>query len=283
MTQAQPPDVHPLGRRARAHWRRWRDAALATGLAIGLAAQAAPAGPACDKPVYLAFETGSMQVAPLVGVILQRQQVHATFFAAADRTLDGGDAMDGRWAAWWAARGREGHDFVSLTYDRVSWLGDERSVVPAFRVQPQLGAFAGRRFTWDAARYCDNITRAADRLAYVTGQKARPLFRAPGGRVSQRLAAAAQACGYRHVDLRAVPFPPAGSEAKGPTERQIEQTLARIQPGDMMLGHLGVWTREVPAVPLGLDALISGLKAQGFCFRSVSEHPGYASRPATPQ
>lgn len=256
--------------------RRWTGWLALLTLGTG-AAMAQPA--TCDKPVYLGFETGSMETAPMVGLVLQRQQVHATFFAAADRTADDGDSLDTRWASWWGARGAEGHDFVSLTRDRVTWLADERGVRPEFRVRPSLGAFAGRTFTWNAAKYCDNITQAADRLAYVTGQPALPLFRAPGGRLSPRLAAAAQACGYRHVGLNVVPFPkPGAPSARSSTPAQVDQVLARIRPGDLVLGHLGVWTRELPQMPAGLNELIDGLKAQGFCFRTVSQHPDHAAR-----
>jgi hypothetical protein len=34
----------------------------------------------CERPVYLTFDTGHMQVAPLVAEVLARQQVRATFF-----------------------------------------------------------------------------------------------------------------------------------------------------------------------------------------------------------
>ena len=79
----------------------------------------------------------------------------------------------------WKAPGRRaaGSD---RTHDHV-WRGDEKSIEPRFRVRPSMGAYAGREFTWTAARYCENITKAADRVAYVTGKKPLPLFRAPGG------------------------------------------------------------------------------------------------------
>ncbi|MFT4194338.1 polysaccharide deacetylase family protein [Ottowia sp.] len=238
---------------------------------------------ACDKPVYLAFDTGSMAVAPLVAVVLQRQQVRATFFASAATTASG-DALDTNWAPWWKARGAEGHAFASRTRDEVAWLGDERGVQPQFRVRPALGAFAGRTFTWSAAKYCENIAQAADRVGYVTGTRPLPLFRAPGGRTSPKLLAAAQGCGYLHVDAVPVGFlSSAAAGAKGPDDQQIAQAVARVRPGDVLAAHLGVWSREVPQVPVGLEPLITGLKAQGFCFRTLRDHPAYrdwvAARP----
>lgn len=258
---------------------------LAAGTLLATAAWAQPAAaPACDKPVYLAFETSSMDVAPLVAVVLRRQQVRATFFGSASATASG-DALDSSWAPWWKARGAEGHAFVSATRDQVQWLGDERGVQPRFRVRPATGAFAGRTFTWDAAKYCDNVAQAADRLGYLTGVQPLPMFRTPDGRASPRLLAAAQACGYRHVGAVPVGFlASAAASAKGPSDQQLAQALARVRPGDVLLAHLGVWSREVPQVPVGLDAFVSGLKAQGFCLATLREHPGLrAAGPAAPR
>ena len=44
---------------------------------------------ACEKPLYLTFDTGHMAVAPLVAEVLNRQKVKATFFAANERTKTG--------------------------------------------------------------------------------------------------------------------------------------------------------------------------------------------------
>lgn len=228
---------------------------------------------ACDAPVYLTFETASMDVAPLVAVVLGRQQVRATFFGSATPTASG-DALNTAWAPWWKARGAEGHAFASRTRDEVLWLGDERGAAPQFRVRPALGAFAGRTFTWSAAKYCENIAQAADRLSHLTGTAALPLFRAPGGKTSPTLLAAAKACGYVHVSTAPIGFLAAAS-VKGPDEKQIAQAAARVQPGDVLAAHLGVWSREVPQVPVGLDAFITALKARGFCFRTLREHPDY--------
>lgn len=238
--------------------------------------QASAPGPACGKPVYLAFAPGDMSVAPLVAVVLQRQQVRASFFGSAERTVTGGDSLDGQWAPWWRSRGGEGHAFVSATRDHVLWLGDEGGRSPQFRVRPMLGGLAGRSFTWGSDKYCENIAQAADRLTFLTGVPALPLFWPPEGRASPRLAAAAQACGYQRVSAAPIAFlVPGAPTAKGPTAAQIEQLVARTRPGDVVLAHLGVWSREVPQVPVGLDALIGGLKAKGFCFATLGEHPAY--------
>ncbi len=274
---AQPPKVA-------APWRAWLAAAALLGPSVATAQLTPPPAPtACEKPVYLVFDSGSMDVAPLVALALQRQHVRATFFAGMSPTANG-DSLDGTWAPWWKARAAEGHAFAARTRDEVVWLGDERGREPQFRVRPTLGAFAGRTFTWSAAKYCENITQAADRLGHVTGGKLLPLFRAAGGRTSPKLLASAKACGYANVNAVPVAFLSAATpSAKGPDEKQVAQVIARVQPGDVVAAHLGVWSREVPQVPVGLDPLISGLKAQGFCFQTLREHPEYrdwiASRP----
>ena len=240
-------------------------------------------GPACDKPVYLAFAPGDMAVAPLVAVVLRRQQVRATFLGSAERTATG-DSFDNQWAPWRRARGDEGHAFVSATRDHVQWLGDEPGRASQFRVRPLLGGLAGRTFTWGAGKYCDNIAQAADRLAYLTGTPALPLFWPPGGRASPRLTAAAQACGYRRLVATPIAFlPPGAPSARGPSAAQIDQLVARTRAGDVLLAHLGAWSREVPQVPVGLDALIGGLKARGFCFATLRDAPAAPNPAAGPR
>ena len=78
----------------------------------------------CKKPVYLTFDTGHMAVAPLVADVLKRQQVHATFFAANERTQEGDGSLGDHWAPWWKAMAGQGHEFASHTIDHAYWRGD---------------------------------------------------------------------------------------------------------------------------------------------------------------
>ncbi|MDI3382909.1 polysaccharide deacetylase family protein [Xenophilus aerolatus] len=230
----------------------------------------------CDKPVYLTFDTGHMGIAPLVADVLKRQDVKVTFFAAAEKTQDGGDSLDNHWAPWWKARAAEGHEFGSHTYDHAYWRGDVKGVQPAFRIQPSAGAYAGRTFTWSAAQYCEEIQRSSDRLAHITGKKPLPLFRAPGGKTSPRLLAAAKSCGFEHAGWSPAGF--LGDELpsdKYPNDKLLAQALERIRPGDVLLAHLGIWSRHDPWAPADLEPLIVGLKAKGFCFRTLRRHPAY--------
>ena len=233
---------------------------------------------ACDKPVYLTFDTGHMGVAPLVAEVLARQDVRVTFFVAAEKTLTDGDSLDGLWAAWWKARAVEGNEFASHTYDHAYWRGDERGAASGFRIRPSAGPAAGRESSWSGARYCEDIARASDRIAQITGKKPLPLFRAPGGKTSAKLLATAEACGFKHVGWAPAGF--LGDELpseKFSNERLLQQALDTIRPGDILLAHLGIWSRKDPWAPAVLEPLIVGLKAKGFCFRTLRQHPAYSA------
>src|SRR5687768_9939948 len=173
---------------------------LAEASALALACAALAAGPAaaCEKPVYLTLDTGHMEVAPLMAEVLARQQVKVTFFAAHERTKTGDGSLGSHWAPWWKARAAEGHEFASHTWDHVYWRADLSGTPPRFRVRASAGPNEGRDFVWTAAQYCEQIDKAAQRLAEVTGKKPLPLFRAPGGKTSPAFLQATKACGYDH-------------------------------------------------------------------------------------
>ncbi len=234
------------------------------------------------KPLYLTFDTGHMGVAPLVAEVLKRQDVKVTFFAANERTQQGDGSLGQHWAPWWKARAAEGHEFASHTWDHTYWRGDLRPAAPGgqarFRVEPSAGPTAGQSADWSAAQYCGELKRASDRLAEITGKRPLPLFRAPGGKTSPKLLAAARACGYAHVG-----WAPAGflgdelpSEKFG-NERLLRQALDNVRAGDILIAHLGIWSRQDPWAPAVLEPLVAGLKAKGFCFRTLREHPDYTA------
>ena len=234
----------------------------------------------CLKPLYLTFDTGHMEVAPLIADVLNKHQVKVTFFAANERTKVGDGSLSQHWAPWWKARAAEGHEFASHTYDHVYWRGDmPRAAADGslqFRIKPSAGAFEGREFTYDAKKYCEQIAFANERLQDLTGKKPLPLFRAPGGKTSPKLLAVAKACGFDHV-----PWSPAGflgdelPSGAYPNDMLLKKALTNIQSGDILLAHLGIWSRQDPWAPAVLEPLIVGLKAKGFCFQTLREHPQY--------
>ena len=246
-------------------WRIW-------GLALLLAPAMAAA--ACERPVYLTFDTGHMGVAPLIAQVLQRQQVRVTFFAAQEKTREGDGTLGEHWAPWWRARTLEGHEFASHTYDHAYWRGDAAD--GRFHIRPSSGPQAGQDKRWPARDYCANLDKASSRLQQLTGQAPLPLFRAPGGKHSPALLKAAEACGYRHVGWADAGF--LGDELpsdKYPNDRLLRQALERIRQGDILMAHLGIWSRQDPWAPAVLEPLIEGLKAKGFCFATLRDHPAY--------
>ena len=248
-------------------------------IAANAYAASANAQKECKQPVYLTFDTGHMAVAPLVADVLKRQQVRVTFFAANERTQEGDGSLGEHWAPWWRARAAEGHEFASHTWNHTYWgadLGDRQH--PAFRVRPSAGPREGQSFTLTATQYCEEISRAANRLKEVTGKPPLPLFRAPGGKTSPQLLASAKACGYAHVGWSSAGF--LGDELPSESasnDALLHKALRDVRSGDILLAHLGIWSRKDPWAPAVLEPLIAGLKERGFCFRTLAEHPDYTA------
>lgn len=261
--------------------RQGRQAPAAALLAVFVAVtclQPASAAAPC-KPVYLTLDTGHMAVAPLMAEVLNKHQVKVTFFAANERTQTGDGSLGAEWALWWKARAAEGHEFASHTWDHVYWRGDVPAVPGAqaqFRMRPSAGPLEGKDFTWTAAQYCEEISKSSKRLEAITGKKTLPLFRAPGGKTSPALLAAAKACGYEHVG-----WSPAGflgdelASEKYPNDFLLKKALRDVRSGDILLAHLGIWSRKDPWAPKVLEPLVTGLQARGFCFKTLREHPQY--------
>lgn len=247
----------------------------AAALCLSATAQTPP--PTCKQPVYLTFDTGHMGVAPLIAEVLQRQQVRVTFFAAHEKTQQGDGSLGEHWAPWWKARAAEGHAFASHTWDHAYWRADlNEGGEQKFRIQPSAGEQAGKRLVWTAKNYCENLQLAAKRLQDLTGQSPLPLFRAPGGKTSAALLTAARQCGFAHVGWSDAGF--LGDELPSDTytnAKLLNQSLKNIREGDILVAHLGIWSRKDPWAPAVLEPLIEGLKARGLCFATLREHPEY--------
>jgi peptidoglycan-N-acetylmuramic acid deacetylase len=233
-----------------------------------------PPPASCQKRIYLSFDTGHMGVADLIAGVLKETGVRVTFFAANERTQQGDGSLGDHWAPWWKARAAEGHQFASHTFDHVYWRGD----LPGgrFKVRPSAGPKQGKTMEWDAGQYCAEIKRAEERLRAITGQAPLPLYRAPGGKTSKALVEAAAACGYAHVGWSKAGF--LGDELPSerfPNKALLEQALKGIRADDILVAHLGIWSRKDPWAPAVLKPLIEGLQAKGFCFDTLDHHPRY--------
>jgi peptidoglycan/xylan/chitin deacetylase (PgdA/CDA1 family) len=266
-----PPVCKP-SRGLRPAFGAWVLGGLLLGFGPGAQAQAS----ACTKPVYLTFDTGHMGVADLIADVLRRQQVKVTFFAAHEPTQVGDGSLGEHWAGWWRERAQEGHDMASHTHDHVYWQAD----LPGdrFKLRASAGPQKNKTQVWGSAQYCQELARASDRLQAITGRAPLPLFRAPGGKTSPALLRAARDCGYAHVGWAPAGFLGDELPSQGHSNAQLlQQALANIRAGDILMAHLGIWSRQDPWAPAVLEPLITGLKQKGFCFATLREHPQYAA------
>jgi hypothetical protein len=121
------------------------------------------------------------------------------------------------------------------------------------------------------------LQRPDTRFQELTGRRLDPLWRAPGGRTTPNTLAAAQACGYRHVGWAAAGF--LGDELPSetyPNSLLLQRALDRLKDGDIVMAHLGIWSRKDPFAPM-LDPLIAGLKARASVLpRGARSHDRHA-------
>ncbi|HNO58959.1 MAG TPA: polysaccharide deacetylase family protein, partial [Accumulibacter sp.] len=171
---------------------------------------------------------------------------------------------DAAWAPYWQARVAEGHAFGSHTWRHGSFREDSGS-----RVRYRL---ADGQAEWlDAPAVCQELQRPDTRFHELTGRHLDPLWRAPGGRTTANTLAAAKSCGYRHVGWAPAGF--LGDELPSethPNDLLLQRALAHLKDGDIVMAHLGIWSRKDPFAPM-IDPLIAGLKNKGFCFATRRE------------
>ena len=234
---------------------------LVAGLAGGVEAAT------CKGSVYLTIDTGHMQPAEEMASILKKHDIKATFFLANEKTKRGDTSLDPSWTSFWKARADEGHAFGSHTWRH--WIfrrdvgTDKVSYVPA-------GEKSGE--TLDEVGVCAELKKSETVFKAMTGRGFDGIWRAPGGKLTPNATRFAAACGYRHVPWSAAGF--SGDELssdKFPSDALIKTQISNIKDGDILLWHLGIWSRKDPLY-LRFDELISGLKAKGLCFARIPEH-----------
>ncbi len=223
----------------------------------------------CKAPVYLTIDTGHMEPAQAIAEILRKHDVRATFFLANEPTKRGDTSLDPRWAGFWRQLAAEGHAFGNHTWRLWYFRRD---------VAPDKVAYVSRDGTTellDQEDMCAELKRVETAFKEMTGRALDPIWRAPGGRTTPRALQFAKACGYsRHVHWSDAGF--LGDEL--PSERYpnsvlLKRALANIKPGDILVMHLGIWSRREPFWP-ELDPLIAGLKSKGYCFATLVERRG---------
>jgi peptidoglycan/xylan/chitin deacetylase (PgdA/CDA1 family) len=240
-----------------------RHASSTAFLTALLTSAAVQAGAACSGTVYLTLDTGNMRHAETIAAILNKHQVKATFFVAQERTFREDHALDPAWGPYWQARVAEGHAFGSHTWHHGSFRADQ----PDGRVRYVL--MDGTAESLDATAICEELRQPDRRFRELTGRSLDPLWRAPGGRTTPLTLKAAEQCGYHHVGWAPAGF--LGDELPSdryPNDRLLRQAVEHIRSGDILMAHLGIWSRKDPFAPM-LDPLIAGLKQRGLCFATL--------------
>jgi peptidoglycan/xylan/chitin deacetylase (PgdA/CDA1 family) len=225
----------------------------------------------CQRTVYLSFDTGSQSQAQLIAATLKQFSVKATFFLANEKTVRGDYSLDPAWASYWRERVAEGHAFGSHTFDHVVAQGDLAH--GHIQVKAQFGAAAGRKLNMSAAQYCQQLRQVDQRFFELTGRKLDPIWRAPAGRLTRNARQAASACGYRHVGWSPAGF--SGDELPSkqwPNPVLLQRMLRDLKDGDIIMAHMGIWSRQDPWAPANLAPLIQGLQQKGFCFATLREY-----------
>ena len=220
---------------------------------------------ACNKTVYLTFDTGNMSVADVVADILARQNVKATFFLANEKTDRGDFSLDDSWKKFWQDRYLEGHHFGAHTFNHDYFVGDAPS--GGVYIRPQFGPSAGKVILYKPSDFCLELNKVNSRFEEITGHSLERIWRAPGGNTSPRLISIAKQCGFSHTSWAAAGF--LGDELNS-REYSNEMLLKRasfdLQDGDIAMAHLGIWSRKDVWAPAVLEPLIINLKRRGFCF-----------------
>jgi peptidoglycan/xylan/chitin deacetylase (PgdA/CDA1 family) len=220
----------------------------------------------CKGTVYLTIDTGHMEPAEAMAAILKKHQVKATFFLANEKTKRGDTSLDPSWAPFWRGLVADAHRFGSHTWRHWYFRGD-----PSPSTVNYVAWSGNGRETLDQAAFCAELKRPEDAFRAMTGQGFSPIWRAPGGKLTANTQRMAKACGYTHVAWSDAGF--SGDELpsdKFPSDALIKKQIATIRDGDILLWHLGIWSRKDPLWPR-LEDLILGLKARGLCFGLVGD------------
>jgi len=250
--------------------------AFAGVCAAVVAATALAAAADCKGTLYLTFDTGHMDPAPAIADILARHQIKATFFVANEKTVTGGFTLDDSHKAFWQRLVKEGHAFGSHTFDHHYFRGDVGSTQVSY-VPWGKTAKDGRQL--DRAGVCAELKKPEDRFRALTGRGFDGIWRAPGGKTTPRVLDYARSCGWTHVGWADAGF--LGDELPSESfsnETLLKRAVAKLRDGDILMAHLGIWSRKDPFWPT-LDPLIGQLKAKGFCFATIPERQARA--PAT--
>jgi peptidoglycan/xylan/chitin deacetylase (PgdA/CDA1 family) len=218
----------------------------------------------CKGTLYLTIDTGNMAPATEIADVLKKHNIKATFFIANEKTARGDMTLDPSWSPFWKRLADEGHAFGTHTWRHWYFRGD----VDADKVRyVPWGKKEGESLT--QAQVCEELEKPNTALKAMTGRNVDPIWRAPGGRATSRTLAYAKQCGYTHIHWADAGF--LGDELPSetyPNQALLDKALKNLRDGDVMVMHLGIWSRKEAYWPM-LDPLLTGLEAKGFCFDTI--------------
>ncbi|HXJ38581.1 MAG TPA: polysaccharide deacetylase family protein [Bryobacteraceae bacterium] len=186
---------------------------------------------------------------------------------AQEPTVKGDKSLDPTWGPWWKSMVADGHSFGSHTFRHGKLTGD----LADGRIKYLIN---GKTELLTKAAFCEELRRSDTRFQELTGRKLDPFWRAPGGHTTPNAIKYAASCGYRHVDWAPAGF--LGDELpsdKYPNSMLLSRALANLKNGDIIMMHLGIWSRKDPWAP-ELEPLLTGLEAKGYCFAPIGQKYG---------
>ena len=232
----------------------------ATLMALGGGARLAEGGPAAqqlpDAPGPRSLTVSRGPASPRV--------VHMSFDAGADRgyaesildalAAEGVPASFGMTGAWAQANpdlivrmGAEGHQLINHTWDHRSFTG-----------------LSDRRGGLNAAQIHSQLERTETLLVDLTGKSTKPFFRPPYGDYNDAALAATYSAGYLYNMMWTVD---SFGWRRTPPGEIVARCLRLAEPGAIILMHVGVDSRDGPALP----AVIAGLREQGYGFVGLTD------------
>jgi gamma-D-glutamyl-L-lysine dipeptidyl-peptidase len=196
--------------------------------------------PTTDKVVALTFDAGGNNagVQPILKA-LRDAGVPATFF------------LTGRWTE--------------------VYPGDAKTIAASYGIgnhtysHPYLTQLADAQVT-------DQITHAQTIIRSTTGRDPRPLFRFPYGDVNARVLADAHALGYGGIRWTVDTL---GWEGRSNGQSQttvLNRVLGALQPGEIVLMHVGAANDGSTLDASALPAVISAVQARGYRFVLLSSY-----------
>jgi len=197
-------------------------------------------GPSSRPVVALTFDAGSDEgYAAAILDTLAANGIKASFGLTGDWTVEHPELV--------ARMAREGHQLINHTWSHPSFTGFSTGTAPL-----------------PTAERLDQMARAEEAIADAAGVAAKPWFRPPYGDIDQSVLADVGSVGYRYVAMWTVD----SLGWKGLTAAEIaSRCLDGAEPGAVYLFHVGSASADHAA----LQAIIDGLRAQGYAFATLAD------------